>query len=650
MHLDSEANKDQMGDQQDKSGVHASGSGHIARRLVLAAVVVALVGLIGWGALNVWRSWTRLNSALSTLQRLETLASPDQLGQLDPSLLSVVQADLVSLQDDLSIVRHEAGPLLPVTRQLGWVPKIGEEIRSAPALLETAQGIVAAGNLVLRAIQPIVTALSQDSATREADPLAPLLRSLVLAQPQLAEASLELERAALARSSITDHLTPRLQIRLEMLDRYLPSLNDALALAQIAPDLLGAVEPRNYLIIAQNNHELRATGGFVSGVGMLRLVDGRIEELSFEDSYAVYNPEQPHAPPPQPLQRYMKADMLLFRDANWSPDFPTSTQSLASLYTLDKGIQVDGLVAVDITAVQWLVSALGPLTLDDMPQPIDGQTVVEFMKLQWADPQHASAITEADRMDWFTHRKDFMSLLLKALMDKLQSPQSVDWLRLANAVKRCLDEKHVLLYFDDQQAASLVHQNHWDGSLRSREGSFLMLVDSNVGFNKANPRIRQSIRYDLHLADPLSPQATLRIDYTHTSAERPASCDHTPRYDDVYEDMMDRCYFDYVRVYVPQGTQLIESEGFAPGTLESYPGESGTQVYAGFFVIAPGERHRLTLTLDLNPINGVSGVFELLVQKQPGTDAHRLHVSAGPQDFSFDGTLAQDRAISLPAR
>jgi hypothetical protein len=49
------------------------------------------------------------------------------------------------------------------------------------------------------------------------------------------------------------------------------------------------------------------------------------------------------------------------------------------------------------------------------------------------------------------------------------------------------------------------------------------------------------------------------------------------RYDPVYEQMMDRCYWDYLRVYVPQGSRLLDATRIpVPGeVLFSGEGESG---------------------------------------------------------------------------
>lgn len=62
----------------------------------------------------------------------------------------------------------------------------------------------------------------------------------------------------------------------------------ALQLGPQMPWLLGMDEPRHYLVMVQNNHELRATGGFISSIGLLTLEQGKISNLEFADSYEFY--------------------------------------------------------------------------------------------------------------------------------------------------------------------------------------------------------------------------------------------------------------------------------------------------------------------------------------------------------------------------
>jgi len=613
--------------------------------VVLGLILVLLLALGLWAGSKGLRLWRHLNSLRATLSRLEARAKPEALGRLQPADFAALKEDFATLEADLAAIEAEVGLFLPLARHLGWVPKVGGDIQAAPVLLEMASGVAAAGRLTVEWVEPL---LAEESGSL----LEQALPALVDAGPRLAEAQGELERVAAARSELdTSRLSPRLATQVERLDRYLPLLRLAVQAARLAPNLLGAEGPRSYLVLAQNNHELRATGGFISGVGLLRLDQGRIVELSFRDSYAVDDLSKPHPPPPPPLRKYMKAGILVLRDVNWSPDFPTTAQMAASLYALDQGVMVDGVIAADLTALQWLVGALGPLRLEGYDQPVSEGNVLEFMKAAWEAPPGAATIadrTRGDWREWWRHRKDFMGILLEGMLAKLESGEGLDLGRLARAVKRSLDEKHVLIHVDDPQAAELLAAVGWDGALRPGESDFLLVVDTNMGFNKVNPRIKQEISYQVTLGEGERPRAELTLRYRHTAAIRLEECIHEARYGDSYDDMMNRCYWDYVRVYVPAGSELRQASGFQPDSVESLPGERDTRVFAGFFVLAPGEEREITLSYDLPPDVVTGGTYRLRVQKQPGTGALPLRVQvSGAAEASYETTLATDREFEV---
>ncbi len=618
---------------------------HKRRWGVLGLILALLLALGLWAGGKGARLWLHLNSLQGTLARLEARANPGALDSLGPADFAALKGDFAALESDLAAVEAEARAFMPLVQHLGWVPWFGGDIQAVPELLDVAKGVAKAGRLALEGAEPLVAAWQQSSSEASGSLLERVLPALVDAGPRLATAQAELEQVAAARVELdVSRLSPRVGALVERLDRYLPLLRQAVQAAALAPSLLGSEDPRSYLVLAQNNHELRAGGGFISAVGLLRLDQGRIEELRFRDSYAVFDPSKPHPASPPALLKYMKADILVFRDANWSPDFPTAAQVMAGLYALDEGEVVDGVIAADLTALQWLVGALEPLHLQGYDETVTGRNVLEIMKAAWEAPAGAGTIAERHDSDWWSHRKDFMGVVLDSMLAKLESGEDVDLGELVRALNRSLNEKHVLIHVDDPQATELLAAAGWDGALRPGDGDFLMVVDSNVGFNKVNPRIEQEMAYQVTLGEGDRSHAELTLRYRHTAAIRLEECIHEARYGDDYDDMMDRCYFDYVRVYVPAGSELREASGFEPGTLESLTGECDTQVFAGFFVLAPGQERVITLSYDLPLDIPSERTYRLRVSKQPGTMALPLSVRVnGRAGAAYETTLAVDR-------
>jgi hypothetical protein len=166
-----------------------------------------------------------------------------------------------------------------------------------------------------------------------------------------------------------------------------------------------------------------------------------------------------------------------------------------------------------------------------------------------------------------------------------------------------------------------------DGAVRATPGDYLMVVDTNMGFNKVNPRIEQRIAYNVML-DAARSRAALSVTYTHRSAARLSECVYGPAYGVLYEDMMERCYWDYARVYAPAGSTAILAPG-APDVEVAREGDK--QTFASYFVLAPGDSHALAMSYLLpSSIVATSGRmarYSLLVQKQAGAADSALDVS-----------------------
>ena len=380
-----------------------------------------------WLGVSAVRAASAARLALADLNRLQALADAPS-----PAALPTARGDLAALETHLGAVRSAGRPFLWLAPKLGWVPRYGPTLAAAPALLDMGVELAGGGREAMDALAPLTDRLGSGQGF---DLLAAALPVISAAAPQLAEADARLARAQELRAGIADDLHPRLAEQLPRLDRLLPLARTGLQAAQVAPALLGADGPRTYLILAQNNHELRGTGGFISAVGMVRVERGRITDLQLGDSYAVDDLSQPHPAPPAALAAQMGIDLLLLRDSNWSPDFPESAQVARALYQQDRGIATDGAVALDLEAVRLLVQALGPLQVPGIDEPITGDNVIAWMKRAWGAPRDsAGTVQEAKTSDWWVKRKDFMGDLAAAAMAKLEGGGELNITALGRAV------------------------------------------------------------------------------------------------------------------------------------------------------------------------------------------------------------------------
>lgn len=594
----------------------------------LALLLLAAALWIGYHAVQT----VRYGRAL-----MDRLAEAQSLANQGLAQMSFTQiGDLVQgTYADALAFRVAARPFLALAPYLGWLPVYGGDIQAAPLLVDMGVEMAAAVAIPLEHLASLADAL--ESAQSDTDMRQQALLALAQARPDIEQARMHLQRALTARQGIdVQRLSPRVAEWLSRADTALEGLELALDGGLILPELLGGNGPRHYLILTQNEDEIRPTGGFISATGLLTVEGGRITGLTFEDSYAI-DDLQGHAypEPPAPLLTYMRSELWLLRDSNWSPDFPTSARQAAEFYHMGRGVEVDGVIALDQRAVQLIVTALGPLPpLPGSSEPITGETVIGLMR-----ESRSAAVA------WW-QRKDFIPQIAAALYTRIEQGLSRrDFLNLADALSEALHERHMLIYLRDPQAYAVVAAQHWDGALRSSDGDYLMVVDANLGFNKANALVEETIQYNVNLTDPAQPQAEVQITYRHSGQSQERPCVMRVPITESYAEMAAGCYWDYVRVLAPQGSRLLWATRHplpagqlisgqpASGETEilAEPGGGGKAAFGKFLVVPSGERldsgFSYMLPASVVQRDGAGMRYRLLVQKQPGTLAPALTVT-----------------------
>ena len=121
-------------------------------------------------------------------------------------------------------------------------------------------------------------------------------------QEHFINAAQDIDQASQVRSRIHPELMPASVRTLFLkLDGKFNLLEAGVEVLQAAPGLLGNDQAQSYLVLAQNRDELRGTGGFISGIGLLTIQDGKIMQFDLGDSYLVDDFSKAYPKPPEPL-------------------------------------------------------------------------------------------------------------------------------------------------------------------------------------------------------------------------------------------------------------------------------------------------------------------------------------------------------------
>ena len=547
---------------------------------------------------------------------------------------------LLSSESALSQDLTRIAPALPVARasadfaRVAWLRAPMNDLPEVPrrqirqlaalpnlylALISTAEAVITAD----RTLAPVLT---------ERDPALPLgaavASGLSTRRTQLVAVYTLFADAAIAWAAVpVGQLPPELDSSMKRVGPLLTAARDGLDLVSVLPALLGADGRHDYLLLAQSGDELRPTGGFITSAGLLSLAQGRVVGFGMEDSGTIA-PDHVASPyAPAPLGQYMHTYRWLFRDANWSPDFPTAARVASDLYALSGRPSSRDVIALDLFALQGLLRAIGPITITGEADPLTADAVLGYM-----ERQH----------DLYGSNNDHsVGLIAKALLTRLDAG-ALDLPALFTALRQLLDERHLQIVVSEPVAADLFARLGWDGAVRSGDRDFLMVVDANVGYSKANRSIRQEFAYEVDLRDPTTPVATLTMTYTHTALANTRCTEIDSRLPS-YQALMILCYNDYVRVLTPNASYLLHAEN-APspaewsrlgisddGAVTSGFAEAGTRVFATYFALPPGQQHTLVLRYSLPETVVVADAtgyhYQLHVQKQAGREPIPLHVS-----------------------
>jgi hypothetical protein len=630
--------------QQKKVGKSSS-----LNRLALIIIAVGIVFILLWIGITGFRI---IKSSLSLVNRQDEIEELFDRGIMntDPDTVnSLVQGT----HDDLFTLNQSLSPITKVAPFFSWIPSIGPLLDASPYLLIMAESGSEAAYFANQALKPALSILQNDDESTDSK-FPALFEVIERANSDLEKAADELDKLELARSKIknADELPWRVRSLIYQIDSELPLVQKGLKFAAILPKMIGQGGQKTYLLVAQNEDELRPTGGFISGAGLLVVEDGEIVEISFTDANSVDDwQNKPYEFPPDPFFEIMGMDIFLFRDANYWPDFPTSAETLMKLFSYGQDVNLDGVIAIDQHFLEMLLEVVGPIYIPELEKTVSSQNITAEMRTEW-EPD------DSQNTEWWRDRKSFMGPLAKALKDHFeQNLTSIDPIYFSRMIDAAANQKHLQIYARDPEIASILAETGLDNHQSDENGQdFLQVIDTSMGFNKVNAAVNRKIEYHVFLDEIGDYKADLNIRYDHLREPHNMECDHgAPPYtpDTKYEHLIDDCYWNYIRVYAPDGSQLIGGSGSIISSDQLLSGRNwdgkarvakkeleNLNVFDNFILLQQGGELTTDFDYLLPPTIVKSSQdgehYKLVVRKQAGTKSETLLVKVTlPPDSIF---------------
>lgn len=300
---------------------------------------------------------------------------------------------------------------------------------------------------------------------------------------------------------------------------------------QAWPAMVPEIGRKTYLVIFQNSAELRPTGGFIGSYAIVRFKDGKLLDWKIDDIYTADGQLHGTIDPPDEILHFLGQPGWFMRDGNWAADFPLTARRLEWFLEKETGQIVDGVMAVNLGAAQRFLEATGPLALDDFNQTVSAQDF--FQKAEFS--------AEINFFAGSTQKRDFLGAVAKAILEKVTADNNKNYPAMAKALVSALEEKDILLYFNSPEVQKAAEAAGWAGSINCLNNC-LMLVEANLGANKANYFVKRSLRVDSVISKGGDVDNTVTVRYRNDSPS-----DTWPA----------GKYRNYLRFLVPAGSKLL---------------------------------------------------------------------------------------------
>lgn len=542
--------------------------------LLFGIAAIAVVGFTVYQAMQVRDA---LNEANRHFEELTTAVAAGDTAAAQKSLYAAQRATLTAQ-------RNTGGPVWWLASK---PPLLGDDVTAVRTVTDVvddvAQGVLptlvdASASLSPGDLQPSNGLIRLDNIQR----VAPLL---VTAHDSLAD---DLARV---RSLQTDTLMSQIATPVSQLEAKLAEASSVTATAsraaELLPTMLGADGIRTYLVLFQNNAEIRATGGIPGAVATITADQGAIslQQQGSASALGTYT---------KPVLRLTREEQALFTsklavfpaDVTFTPDFPRTAQLAQEMWRRATGVTVDGVLSTDPVALSYLLAGTGPISVT-ADQELTADNAVQLLLNQIYLDQSDLDLQNA-----------FFADAARSVFEGVMSGQGDPGIVL-DGIRRAADEHRTLVWSDDAREQALLAPTVLAGALPTEPTTSPQVgVYLNDG---TGSKMDYYLDYDVTVASTscdASDAQSLEVTVTMAS-KAPADAASLPvSVKGPGFGAKPGSIRTNVLVYAPVGGRIEKKPTIDGKALISAPFTyRGRQVAAQTIDLQPGQSHRLSFTL-----------------------------------------------------
>lgn len=564
--------------------------------------------------------------------------------------LNAAKSELAATKSSLASAKNAWGSTAP----LRVVPGLGLYLRDINHVFVAGEKGTELGDMVIAAIEPYAelmgftgTPTGDLQMTTAEDRIIFVAETVEKLSPQMDQIRTKLQEMSSEFQQINEKRYPvslagkQVREKIVTLKTTIAGATESLGqfepIVKLLPDLLGNPEPKKYLIMFQNDAELRPTGGFLTAYATMNILRGKITPGVSEDIYTLDAGFKKKVPAPDPIKKYLP---LVYnwnlRDMNLSPDFKESMDTFTG-YMKDSTVapEFDALIAIDTEVPVRILKVLGPIGVPgfggkfsaDIDPRCDCPQVIYELENIITRPTYE--IREG--------RKSILGPLMNSMLANMMGSPKAKWAEFFNIFTESIKEKHLLMYFKDSNKQNAVEVLGAAGRINDYVGDYLHINDTNFAGAKSNMFITQEVEQVVSVGSDGS--LTKKLTLTYKNPRAGDNCNL-----EAGKLCLNGLLRDWQRIYVPKGAILKSAKGYELDMTTTE--DLGKTVFEGFFTLAPQSVKKLEVEYTV-PAGTISGDYKLLIQKQPGTKPIKTTIilgSAKPKVYTLDS----DQEITLP--
>lgn len=565
---------------------------------------------------------------------------------------AVLNNDLEGIKKGLSEIKSGDDSLNTSLNFLIWmriIPFVGGYYGDAVHFAKASQYELQAAEILVNSLDPYKNELGLNGQpTPGQDKIAQFVRILNKVLPEIGKVEPQLKKASEEVASIDVNKYPetfgqyRLRSQVETGKNFITGAYYAVTQAKDAllqaPSALGEPDLKTYLLIFQNDKELRPTGGFMTAYAFLTLDKGRVNSSQSDDIYrldekllSVCKSKICPLTPPESIVRYLpeadgrKRTAWSMRDSNISPDVPTSMEQFEKMYSLlGEGMSWDGIILIDTHVVEELIKITGPIEVFGTTYSSEKDDRCNCPNVIYELESYAQIIEKGQK-----DRKAILGTLMQQILARSLGSATDKLPEFINAGVKLAQGKHLMFFMHDAKLQEALNKLDWTGQVKPYKYDYLMINDSNFAGGKTNLYVEQDVKLGINIDSSGKVKHKLSINYKNPEE---------------YKSWLNGINRTYVRVYVPKGAKLTGSKG-SEVAVTTINEELGKTVFEGFIQVRPGSSREIVFEYDLpQPFKGKN--YDLLIQKQPGTKDFDYQIfinSAKEEEF----ILNTDRDLNI---